>query len=100
MDKKEKLYNYLVIKGYEKTWGDIYRQIREELKALGVTDPTKVNKISARLMSLKGQIMDVNDKMKRECKFFGFDMETEVDSIIIEFLQPISDEIDNDIPLS
>jgi hypothetical protein len=51
-------------------------------------------------MSLKGQIMDVNDKMKRECKFFGFDMETEVDSIIIEFLQPISDEIDNDIPLS
>lgn len=100
MDKKEKLYNYLVIKGYEKTWGDIYRQIREELKSLGVTDPSKVNKISVRLMSLKGQIMDINDKMKRECKFFGFDMETEVDDIIIEFLQPTSDKIDDEIPLS
>lgn len=100
MDKKEKLYNYLVIKGYEKTWGEIYRQIREELKSLGVTDPSKVNKISVRLMSLKGQIIDINDKMKRECKFFGFDMETEVDDIIIEFLQPTSDKIDNEIPLS
>lgn len=100
MDKKEKLYNYLVIKGYEKTWGDIYRQIREELKSLGVTDPSKVNKISVRLMSLKGQIIDINDKMKRECKFFGFDMETEVDDIIIEFLQPTSDKIDDEIPLS
>jgi len=100
MDKKEKLYNYLVIKGYEKTWGDIYRQIREELKSLGVTDPSKVNKISVRLMSLKGQIIDINDKMKRECKFFGFDMETEVDDIIIEFLQPTSDKIDNETPLS
>ena len=100
MDKKEKLYNYLVIKGYEKTWGEIYRQIREELKSLGVTDPSKVNKISVRLMSLKGQIMDINDKMKRECKFFGFDMETEVDDIIIEFLQPTSDKIDDEIPLS
>ena len=38
MDKKEKLYNYLVIKGYEKTWGDIYRQIREELKSLGIKE--------------------------------------------------------------
>lgn len=100
MDKKEKLYNYLVIKGYEKTWGDIYRQIREELKSLGVTDPSKVNNISVRLMSLKGQIIDINDKMKRECKFFGFDMETEVDDIIIEFLQPTSDKIDDEIPLS
>lgn len=100
MDKKEKLYNYLVIKGYEKTWGEIYRQIREELKSLGVTDPSKVNKISVRLMSLKGQIIDINDKMKRECKFFGFDMETEVDDIIIEFLQPTSDKIDDEIPLS
>ena len=51
-------------------------------------------------MSLKGQIIDINDKMKRECKFFGFDMETEVDDIIIEFLQPTSDKIDDEIPLS
>ena len=99
MEKKDKLFSYLTIRGYEKTWGEVYRQIREELKDMGVTDPTSVTTMTPRLMSLRGQIIEIAEKIKRECKFFGYDMETEVESVINEFLTLISQEIDDEIPL-
>ena len=99
MEQKEKLFSYLTIRGYERKWADIYQPIREELKDLGVTDPTKVSTMTPRLMSLRGQIIELSEKIKRETKFFGYDMETEVDGIVNEFLKPVSDEIDIEIPL-
>lgn len=99
MTQKEKLFNYLTVRGYEKKWGYLYKQIREELKALGVTDPTRVTEFSYRLMSLRNEIQDLMMKMKNECKFFGFDTETELGDLINEFVTEISTQIDEEIPL-
>lgn len=99
MTQKEKLFNYLTIRGYETKWGEVYTQIREELKALGVTDPSRVSSMSYRLMSLRNEIQELMLKMKNECKFFGFDIETELTELIHEFVTEISERIDEEIPL-
>lgn len=99
MTQKEKLFNYLTVRGYEKKWGDIYRNIREELKALGVEDASKVTTMSYRLMSLRNEIQELMIKIKNECKFFGFDTETELTELIHEFVTEISNKIDQEIPL-
>ena len=99
MDQKEKLFNYLTVRGYEKKWGEIYRNIREELKSMGVTDPTRVSEMSYRLMSLRNEIQELMIKMKNESKFFGFDTETELTELIHEFVTEISNKIDEEIPL-
>ena len=42
-----------MIRGYEKKYAEVYREIREELKALGVKDASKVTEMSYRLMTLR-----------------------------------------------
>lgn len=99
MTQKEKLFNYLMIRGYEKKYAEVYREMREELKALGIKDASKVTEVSYRLMSLRQEIQDLVLKIRNECKFFGFDMETEVNDLILEFFTNISETIDEEIPL-
>jgi len=99
MTQKDKLFSYLTMRGYEKKWGDIYRQIREELKSLGVTDPSRVTEYTPRLMSLRMEIQELMRKMRNESKFFGFDTETELSELMDDFVTDIATQIDEEIPL-
>jgi hypothetical protein len=99
MTQKEKVFNYLTIRGYEKKWMEVYTEIRKELIELGVEDASRVTNMSYHLMSLRSKSEELILKMKNEIKFFGFDTETDLISIITDFIREKSEEIEIKYPL-
>jgi len=99
MSQKDKLFSYLIIRGYDKKWAVIYRNIREELIDMGVEDASSVSRMTARLMSLRSKIQDLFQKIRQEMKLFNYDGEDESIDLFIEFTKEMGEEIDRELPL-
>jgi len=97
--QREKIISYLTLRRYDTKWGEIYRDMREEMKSIGVTDPTRVTQITPRLIHLKGKMNTIHEKLRNELKLFNVDGIEEANELIIDLFKDTADKIDKEVPL-